>query len=122
MKKIDLAPCIKSGIDMEFAQNLDYDVWDVGALTGINKNTDVWRPYIKSHTKCYYHCRPRMNHWHSWKGGECPFPEGFEFEVRLRDEEVTSSWGRWLYDPEGELEHYDIIAFRIIGTAEGWEL
>ena len=75
----------------------------------------------------FFSCRVRENHWHSWTGGECPLPEGLKIEVLLRSgatgiKNVGSLNLQW--------EHYhcdlqtcltDIIAFKVLGVADGWE-
>ncbi len=65
--------------------------------------------------------------WKPWFDGECPVPEGVRFDITRRDGLIVT----------GTLDHYcshshvswsterecsfEIIAYRIIGVAEGWE-
>ena len=114
-KVIDLSVLIDSQIDCEFKPNGGQ--WYVGKLKEIlasglyeDRLSNIWEQ-----------CQPRMNHIHAWQGGECPLPEGFRVKVWFRntlyapaDRPATSI--RWCHD--GDL--YDIIAFEVLGLADGY--
>ena len=120
---IDLGKMVGSDIDMEFADN---NAWFIDYLIEII-NTDINNsyPYVTKKRKSIAKCRIRENHWHFWQGGECPLPEGLEIEIMYRCGEAEESlilyhrriWSNnWLHNSE----KYDIIAFKVLGTADGW--
>ncbi len=124
IKKIDLSVCIKSGIDMEFAtyQN-DWEF--ISPLKTIE--IDKVYPFIpilqlEGGDRHLKQCRVRENHWHSHQGGIKPIPFGLDIEILQRNGDkaigynllgTTLSWEH----TNGE---YDIIAFKVIGVAEGF--
>lgn len=63
-----------------------------------------------------------------WRGGYCPVPEGVLVEAILRDGTVITQEGatlRWRHKGYGgnyeeDYKEYDIIAYRIIGVADGY--
>lgn len=65
--------------------------------------------------------RPVYNHWNVWLGGDCPIPDGFEYEILFRngdntkrdDSAVVLNW-------EHTEERYDIIAYRFIKKLDDW--
>lgn len=108
---------VESSIDCEF--------WDVpeqpaliAPLSSINhKNpTGSYRPERRN---CYFkRCRPRMDHWHSWRGesDSCPIPEGFIVRYELRNgmsrmNDKIYRTDQW--DHSGKNEGQDVIAFKI---------
>lgn len=114
-KPIDMSICIESGIDVE------------SSTTGVDWYIDP-SPEV-SDTGCYWscalddwvdYCRPRLNHWHSWQGGECPVPEGLMGTVKFRNgltaDLANYVWGDWGHTRTLE----DIIAFRVTGLADGY--
>ena len=122
-KVIDLSVLINSQIDCEF---------DNGAV--IAKLVSVKEDYegifySSNHKKAqdYRDCRPRMNHKHAWQGGECPLPEGFVVRVWYRNgissicshvkEHNKATNLRWTFD---SFETADIIAFEVLGLADGY--
>lgn len=57
-----------------------------------------------------------------WKGGECPIPDGVRFEVYHRDGDtgvIKGNASEFKWSHKGS--HDDIIGYRILGPAEGWE-
>ncbi|MGL4232663.1 MAG: hypothetical protein ACRCWJ_14965 [Casimicrobium sp.] len=64
--------------------------------------------------------------WTAWTGGDCPVPEGLLVELVSRDSthQVNSKnvrrkwWGHYLAG--SKCSGIDIIAYRILGLAEGW--
>jgi hypothetical protein len=60
-----------------------------------------------------------------WPGGECPLPEGVQLEIVMRNGESMTIGAQYCcWDRSSEVsENFDsdIIAYRIIGLAEGWE-
>jgi len=118
LKPIDLSVLIQSGIDCEFLDENSRTWYIAGALHSLDGKPLCY--YNALHRESYK-CRPRMNHWHSWQGGECPLPEGFLVELRFRDgNELKSGYYsditciRWSQDNHES----DIIAFKVIGTAD----
>lgn len=55
-----------------------------------------------------------------WPGGECPLPDGVMVEVVYRDGEKDFGTADLLYW-EHEFSFEDVIAYRILGLAEGWK-
>lgn len=129
-KPVDLSVLIGSGIDCEFsvATNFHYEktldggmiATRIAKLASITQNNrfhcanGIHSPY----------CRPRMNHIHAWQGGECPLPEGFVVKPYYRDpnvDPIAKEAGvlRWRRDHRAK-ECYDIIAFEVIGLADGY--
>lgn len=125
-KPIDLSILIESGIDCEFwthtLANGEPDVRYVSPLKMFYKN-DAGNcvAYHKAGTTPF--CRPRMNHWHSWAGGECPVPEGLIGEMMFRSGRKSTITLKldtlnWFYSdiiPES-----DIIAFKVTNLADGY--
>jgi hypothetical protein len=111
-KVIDLSVLINS-IDCEF-WNLGSKNIKIDKLVSISDDGLVFRP-TNLHGTTY--CQPRMDHWHSWSGGDCPLPEGFIVEARYRNGDTGKpQHGYW------RLCHHqkDIIAFRITGRHEDY--
>lgn len=58
--------------------------------------------------------------WAYWGGGDCPVPDGLVVEAIFRDDKNSVL----KFPDQLEWEHYkvssDIIAYRIIGLADGW--
>ena len=128
-KPIDMSVLIQSGIDCEFWSKLDIGK-HIGKLSRTQTTTGIGQEYLKSDgsggLKIYTRCSPRMgDHWHSWQGGECPLPEGLIIKTRLRcrgksiKEFKHINTLRWHWD-HPEWDDTDIIAFKVIGLAEGW--
>jgi len=119
VKKIDLSVCIKSGIDMEFAdEDTDADKWwVVGKLSAIKVYEKLY--YVDEQGANFRFCRVRQNHWHSWQGGSCPLPEGLNVDYRLRGSIYISPKTEKSWQHDGTAT--DIIAFKVIGTLEDWE-
>lgn len=122
-KPVDLSVLIKSGIDCEFVYSNATNHRDrliIEKLTEITSNDYATR-YVNSNEKAHLYCKPRMNHWHYWDGGDCPLPEGIKVSVKtLRcaayDGDCLSfSWGRKIRAVDG-----NIIAFKVLGLADGY--
>ena len=116
-KIIDMAPFIKSGIDMEYSDfknnwGLEPSLKEV-RTSGYYDGYQVWK-----------YCRPRMNHKMYWGGGECPLPEGFKVRLMFRDGAavVTHTYSdfEWVSSEFKVFTHADIIAYEILGLADGW--
>ena len=109
LKPVDLSVLIDSGIDCEFTDH--HGAKYLSNLSHINHI--VPDKYRLEHVGFFKQCRPRLNHWHSWQGGECPLPEGLVVEVMQRGVKFTGVNPvvdlRWEHSG---VEH-DIIAFRI---------
>lgn len=112
-KAVDLSVLIKSGIDCEF--------WSGNKSKNIHKLMCISNKDYKAKGRKYYNkCRPRMDNWHSWQGGDCPLPEGFIIDVTTRDNRILK--GKEVQDLRWGFKKLegDIIAFKVIGLAEGW--
>lgn len=126
-KYVDLECLIASGVDCEFKDELP-EQWMVGRLISIDESRK--EPYLTDMEK-YEQCRPRLNHWYSWQGGECPLPEGLLLHIQYRDSNIHTHIKNytgigWTYNRQGSLHQDaspedDIIAFKITGLADGWK-
>lgn len=120
-KPVDLSVLIKSGIDCEFGGDTE-EYSGIGKLLRIKGELFYKSKTANPDIVYWCRCRPRMDHWHSWQGGECPLPEGIDYEVMHRDgtvwrpEQVQGH--TWKY--EVPFCDTDIIAFRVTGLAEGY--
>ena len=133
-KVVDLSVLVDengNGLDCEFSNN--GSTWGAGKLVNIDTPTPIEREdppkeylylkdYIGLHNRPYRYCRPRMNHVHAWQGGDCPLPEGVAYRAHLRDDEMFTeisgaSYMRWSHINRAG----DIIAFEVLGLAEGWQ-
>lgn len=119
LKVIDLLPLIISGIDCEVTNSLDgTSPWLIAELRGIDNQADFEQPYHTS-LGVYTKCQPRMNHWHSWQGGDCPLPEGFVVRMMFRCaalyDGLTTDYP-WIHRGKD----HDIIAFRVLRVADGY--
>jgi len=115
-KTIDLSVLIDSQIDCEF--------WDDETDQSVYKLLSVdcsEYPYATVNESTRF-CRPRMNHIHAWRGGECPLPEGFKVKIWLRDDDYDEKSRRlvseliWSHNNTSS----DIIAFEVLGLADGY--
>lgn len=121
-KAVDLSVLIESGIDCEFCDELDTERF-------VHKLVDTEGHQYKAGMGVSWDCcYPRMNHWHSWQGGKCPLPEGFEVEILLRH---GVRCNHTMYDTKKlRWDHlsgqFDIIAFQVVGLSDGycypWEI
>ena len=132
-KVVDMSVLIDSGIDCEFSNN--GSTWGAGKLVNIDTPTPIEREdppkeylylkdYIGLHNRPYRYCRPRMNHIHAWQGGECPLPEGLLVRVYFRNannEVGLATDFKDLWYLNAALDDNDIIAFEVLGLAEGWQ-
>lgn len=116
-KAVDLSVLVSSQIDCEFRTGTKSAI---GVLTGfIGAKADKFIQLDKVCDIEWQECRPRLNHWHSWQGGDCPLPEGLAVEVMFRLGQTTNHRymdGRWSHVDSGG----DIIAFKVTGLADGW--
>lgn len=123
-KVVDLSVLIGSGIDCDFGMiSNDGSISQcmIAPLVGINLKARC--KYEAMFGDSYEVCRPRMDHWHSWQGGECPLPEGFKVVFVFRngtDSALLSNSvvHEWEYDEQPH--NHDIIAFRVIGLADDY--
>ena len=114
LKKIDLLCLVGSGVLCEFGNT--YKI--IGALTSITGGS---RLRYKSPSDDGFHdnCRPLFNYWHHHDGGECHIPDGFVVDIKTVDGDyaIKRIVGMSRYD------YWDkVIAYRVTGIAEGWEL
>ena len=130
-KVIDLSVLIESGIDCEF-KDKGAKNWHVGkACKGLYQES----LYGTKSGDFFEQCKPRMNHIHAWRGGECPLPEGFEVLVVRRDESQSGvmnvesvNWNHVDRRPRHICEGMsvsnsggaDIMAFEVLGVADGY--
>lgn len=121
IQKIDMTACIVSGIDCEFSDRGNaYLISQLGGIEGSD--------FITLQSAAFTMCRVRENYWHPWlSGGSCPLPDGLVVDLLLRNGEVSNNH----QTPTNNINHtwhyitsndgVDIIAFRVIGIADGWE-
>ena len=76
---------------------------------------------LEGEDRYFANCRARKHHWHSWQGGKCPLPEGLLVEVIRRDGKSMPADISFLWDWSHANESSDIIAFKVLGPAEGWK-
>lgn len=121
-KAVDLSVLIESKIDCEFSTSPSFElaIWDT-----LHSLSNRINQYSSSVHSCLRYCRPRMNHWHSWQGGECPLPDGLWVDIDRRDGLGNRGYSTdysWRHTGTGN----DIIAFKVTGLAEGycwpWEI
>ena len=131
-KIVDMSCLVGSDVDCEFTNLVDFDIQPyhtaVGCLTGFDNSTN--KNYaIHNDVNTYRQCRVRQDHWHSWQGGgECPLPEGLLIQLKFGKEQAYDSETRAEYSGERfnkvwrlTTTDYRIVAFKVIGTAEGWK-
>jgi len=116
-KIIDLSILIDSGIDVEFPTG-NGTSWFISQLTRIKENSI----YVSKHKYNYDKCRVRQDHWMAWQGGECPLPEGLTVDILTRDGKcgVTNEYWMTHWSWDNTDHSTDIIAFNILGVADGW--
>lgn len=127
-KAVDLQPLIHSGIDCEFGDAED-NLYFIGPLGGFSIDPDVVHRYnpcreqtnFKPQAKPFRYCRPRMHHWHFLEPGKGkPIPAGLLVEFITRDgtehDRIDAHKLNWV----ASNQVYDIIAFKIVGVAEGF--
>ena len=116
-KIIPLDDLIGSDIDCEFDSG--YNDWScVSPLKSTTGYKDhPYKPTIKleGEDRYFSQCRIRQDHWHSWQGGECPLPEGLQIEYQINELQ------RRIYTCNSDESDWSrIIAFKVLGTADGW--
>jgi len=123
IQKIDMSILIGSDIDCEFmCEETNYVI--VGNL--IETPTSEFSYYTSKTSGVYDKCKVRENHWHYWGGNwYCPLPKGLNIELRTRNgsiknEKDYSSMSDWIHRKWVQYDD-DIIGFKVLGVAEGWE-
>ena len=117
-KVIDLSLLAESGIDCAF--------WNMAGDKTVGTLTDLDKPsvtYERDNGLWYSYCQPRMNHVHAWQGGWCPLPAGVRVLVYLRSGEYHADEAteyQWKKKIEGWTCDTDIIAFEVLGLADGY--
>ena len=120
-KPIDLQPLIHSEIDCEFSDSVEELNIDpaISKLKGFPFEGDY--KYKSDHESRYRYCRPRMYNWHFLHNAKkAPIPHGLLVEFITRDgkehDRVEAHKLNWVTSNQV----YDIIAFKIVGVAEGY--
>ena len=128
LQTVDMSVLERSGLECEFSDSLregDLKNPEMGELESINPYSEF--PFRKRGSTIFEYCRPRMNHWYAWLGGNCPLPEGVMVEVatvgRVPDpacepnvrEAVRFNW-RLRGIGAGR-----ITAFRVVGLKDGYQ-
>lgn len=134
IKKIDLSCLVSSDIDMEYAPNasagtnLSTTDWFVTKLIkvpeGYNAREDTAWIYVNSSPKWIHSkfIRIRQHHWNHWNGRDCPLPKGLKIEILHREgsSSIRSDYINLTgWEVDGNL--LDIIAFKVLGVADGWK-
>jgi hypothetical protein len=117
VKKIDMSCLDGSDIDMEFGNNNSLGFASIGKLYNIETNTET-RYSIPNSKGHFTQCRVRQDHWHSWRGGDCPLPKG----LIIGYSEYKHS-RRWVNHCTSytNLDWSEIYEFKVFGVADGWE-
>ena len=128
IQKIDMNKLVGTDIDCEFRWLTVNPI--IGKMVDITYyDNTVW---FASEPNNFTHksCRVRENNWHYWGGNDtCPLPEGLIVQLRTRGDgfqsvpdyvpDYTNSkgWKHLKYIKDDN----DIIGFKVLGVAEGWE-
>ena len=114
-KVIDLSVLIGSDIDCEF-------LYDTGLIVlGQLKRIDKYGCYHSAaNDSPSPRCHIRQDKWMSWQGGSKPVPDGLKVTVITRDGEQHLLHLTHL-DWENRGWDNDIIAFKVLGVADGWK-
>jgi len=119
---VDLSVLTKSGIDCEF-WNVHCDIiMSIGSLATINRTDEYLMANNSGGLKPFDRCRPRMNHIHAWMGGKRSLPNGLQVKVYRKGvmggiiDNVGDSIVGWNHSSNSD----DIIAFEVIGLADGY--
>ena len=126
-KVIDLSVLIESGVlcvffDPSTPSSATGKLKEIRGSAYVSDNRVSSGKHVSSRA-----CKPLMNHIHAWQGGECPVPEGFVVKVWYRHgissicshvkEHNKATNLRWTSD---SFETADIIAFEVLGLADGY--
>lgn len=119
-----------ASIGKEIAQQLDPEVKKIDMYRFIGSQVLMkfedekgnWCNTLKVPPECFdCSVTPKLNYVNAWLGGECPLPEGLEIRIHLRSSlsriETDYMGLRWKHNKTCD----DIIAFEILGLADGWE-
>lgn len=121
-KVVDLSVLIAP----EGACGIDCEFWDTGTEEIIHIGKLIAASNVYEMVGCVFqNCRPRMNHIHAWQGGECPLPFNTMVRIHYRDyvranESYVKRAGDCYWEHRKEPHGLDIIAFEVIGLADGY--
>lgn len=121
-KIIDLSVVIKSGIDCVFLNPVQftsgYKFYDKLSCIGNDSIEGLF--YKDSQGRSFRYCSIRQNQWFAWLGGERPLPEGLN--VQVIDRNGSNKSGEPVeFDWKYKGTHIDIIAFKVLGVADGYK-
>lgn len=121
LQKIDMSVAIKSGVDCEFQyaklNNIDWHIAKLEKQIGVS--------YFMTGNRhgSTYKCRIRQDHWIYNEWDKCPIPEeGLIIEIEWKPE--NSNGNDEVYrktDFYCNIHWHEVNAFRVLGTADGWE-
>lgn len=119
----DLSVLVDSGIDCEFSSKKQFTEMLFGKLERID--AFGYQRLTRIGTSAYTYCRPRLNHIHAWQGGDCPLPFNTMVRIHYRDyvranESYVKRAGDCYWEHRKEPHGLDIIAFEVIGLADGY--
>lgn len=63
---------------------------------------------------------PLMSHWNTWLGGDCPIPDGFEYEILFRNGDNAKGLNAVVLNWEHDCSDFNIIAYRFLRKLDGW--
>ena len=124
-KPVQLSVLIDSGIDCEFMNEHGTKV-SIGKLVAFQDKPKQYMGDTGSIMPINAeHCRPRLNHIHAWQGGDCPLPFNTMVRIHYRDyvranESYVKRAGLCYWEHRKEPHGLDIIAFEVIGLADGY--
>lgn len=82
----------------------------------------ICHPLIENEPLYMNNTKIKENHWHHWLSGECPLPEGLVISIIYRDGTVINNITEYLSLRWSTNIHFkDVIAFKVIRLADGWE-
>ena len=115
LKQIDLSCLIDSGLDCEFSNS--GSIWfPQGPLLAIHGSKYVAK------SEEWNHCQPRMAlyvHYWSGRSSVCPLPAGFVIQLHW---DTGNGITRHEYDDYGNIQWFEVTAFRILRAADGYTL
>jgi hypothetical protein len=118
LRTVDMSVLIGADIDCTFGKRQT-----IGALHSIVGGS--FNRKLSDHSyDSWTSCTPRLDHWMPWNEGDCPLPEGVLVIPRLRNalwdtRAMQATYLMWDIQKEPVAE--DIIAFKVVGLAKGWQ-
>lgn len=119
-KIINLLVCVGSDIDMEFADSININDLGFRLIDTLKEdNTQQRGLYIsKRELRGFEQCRVRQDHWHSYRGNDCPIPDGLIISYSTH----ANPSRRWVNRCSQylKLDWSEIYEFKVIGVNVSW--